>query len=211
VTSRLSPPFEFKASDIQASGEFSGYASTWGGEPDAYGDVVAAGAFTDSLAKHKTAGTAPAMLWSHRPDAPIGKWLSMVEDAKGLAVTGRLTLAVAQAREAHALMKDGALALSIGYKATDDDYARDGTRILKAVELWEVSAVAMPANSRAQILSVRSRPGTLHDYEMALRDSLHFSVREARRLATRGWPALNASDLPDDLIERLRALERKLP
>jgi HK97 family phage prohead protease len=188
VPTRLSPAFAFKAADVTASGEFSGYASTFGGPPDAYGDIIAEGAFSDSLAQHRSDNTQPALLWSHDPAAPIGRWLDLHEDAKGLAVTGQLTLAVEKAREAHALMKDGALALSIGFRTLDDAFARDGTHVLRAIQLFEISTVALAANARAQITSVRSRPDSLRDYELALRDTLHFSVREARHLATRGWP-----------------------
>jgi HK97 family phage prohead protease len=205
MNARLSPVFQFKAADVSATGEFGGYASTFGGPPDSYGDVIVEGAFAKSLAAHKSAGTLPALLWSHDPSAPIGKWLSLSEDSKGLAVTGRLTLGVAKAAEAHALMKDGALGLSIGFKTLDDSFASDGTHLLKAIDLWEVSAVAMPANSRAQITAVRSKPGTLRDYELALRESLRFSGREARQLATRGWSALN----PNAELEELLAWERE--
>jgi len=210
VTTRLSAPFTFKAASVAATGEFGGYASTFGGSPDSYGDIVSEGAFAASLAKHRANGTQPALLWAHNPAAPIGRWLRMAEDGKGLAVEGRLTLEVERAREAHALMKDGALGLSIGFTTIADTYAADGTHVLKAVELWEVSAVAMPANSSARITSVRSRPGSLRDYEAALR-SLNFSVREARHLATRGWPpAADPSSELAQIAERVNALTRKL-
>jgi len=201
---RLSPAFEFKASAVQASGEFSGYASTFGGPPDAFGDVIAKGAFASTLAAHKADNTMPALLWSHDPSAPIGKWVEMREDAKGLAVTGFLTLAVAKAQEAHALMRDGALALSIGFRTLDDSFGSDGTRVLKKVDLLEVSAVALPANPRARITEVRSRIQDIRSFETAVRDELGFSVREARRLAAGGWKAFTKdATTPSDEVEAL--------
>ena len=44
---RLSPAFCFKAAGIDKAGVFTGLASTFGGQRDAYGDVIAPGAFAD--------------------------------------------------------------------------------------------------------------------------------------------------------------------
>jgi HK97 family phage prohead protease len=190
VTPRLSPLFELKAASLTAAGEFSGYASTFGGDPDSYGDVIAAGAFKASLAEHKSRGTMPALLWSHSPDEPIGRWVQMAEDARGLAVTGALTLEVEKAREAHALAKAGALALSIGFRVAEGGatYDNEGTRVLRQIELWEVSLVAMPANHRARIESVKSAPDVAA-IEDLLRKSFDVSGRDAKRMASGAWAA----------------------
>ena len=80
------------------------------GGSQAAGDIVAPGAFSKSLAAHKAAQSAPAMLWHHDPRQPIGKWLGLAEDAHGLKVEGKLTLGLARARDAHALAADGIVA-----------------------------------------------------------------------------------------------------
>ena len=72
---RLTFPLEAKAEG--AAGIVSGYASTFGGMPDSYGDVIAVGAFADSLKQHKAANTRPALLWSHDQSSPIGKLLDV--------------------------------------------------------------------------------------------------------------------------------------
>jgi hypothetical protein len=203
METRLTPAYEFKAADVQASGQFSGYASTFHGPPDAFGDVIAPGAFSASLAKHAQQGSAPALLWSHHPDEPIGRWLDMHEDQRGLAVTGALTLEVPQAKAAHALMRDGAVGLSIGFNVADDERSGD-TRMLKEIDLWEVSCVSMPANPRAKITDVRAAITDIRRFETKLRD-MGFSVREARKLADGGWRALTTSD-SDELHDLARML-----
>ena len=40
----------------ERTGEFSGYASTFGGEPDSYGDIIAPSAFKGSLREHEKRG-----------------------------------------------------------------------------------------------------------------------------------------------------------
>lgn len=140
-----------------AEGLFSGYASLFGGAPDAQGDVVAPGAFARTLNEHKAAGTAPLLLWQHDLSSPIGVWLDLHEDSAGLAVKGQLVLAASRGREAHALLKAGALdGLSIGYRVRAFDRRPGGGRLLKDLDLIEISLVSLPAGARARVLDVKS-------------------------------------------------------
>jgi HK97 family phage prohead protease len=101
-------------------GAIAGYASTFDGKPDRVGDVVAAGAFRRTLAEHKAEGTAPAMLWSHRIDEPIGKWLDIREDRTGLFVSGQVNLKTERGRAAFEHVAAGDVeGFSIGYRAPD--------------------------------------------------------------------------------------------
>lgn len=211
---RLSPAFEFKVAAAEAAGTFRGYASVFGGEPDSYGDIIAPGAFAASLAAYKARDTAPALLWAHDSSEPIGKWLSLEEDRHGLAVSGKLTLGTKRGAEAHALMKDDALGLSIGYRVAPGGSTFQGSnRILKTIELFEISAVAMPANSSARVTAVKSaeglRPNNIRDFEAVLRDACGFSVREAKRIASAGWPALVRRDDASDELQEIAALLTK--
>lgn len=197
---RLAPPcFEVRADG--PDGTITGYASTFG-NVDSYGDVIAAGAFGGALAAHRAANTMPALLWSHDPTQPIGRWTDMAEDARGLKVAGKLTLAVEKAREAHALARDGALGLSIGFRTVKAERDPAGHRRLTAVDLIETSLVAVPANSEARLLSVRSAlpaADDIHDiraFEKFLRDA-GFPKALAAGLATRGWSAVGRGD-PDE-------------
>ncbi|QLP98438.1 MAG: HK97 family phage prohead protease [Rhodoblastus sp.] len=130
------------------SGVFAGYASLFG-ETDLGGDVVAPGAFRASLRKRGPGGV--RMLFQHDPAQPIGTWLDIAEDAKGLRVVGKLNLDVARARELAALIRDGALD---GLHRLQDDPLRPrpgGARKLLALDLWEISLVTFPMLPGARV------------------------------------------------------------
>lgn len=178
------------ALDLRATGEngeVEGYGSVFGVR-DSYDDVIEAGAFRASLAAHKAAGTMPAMLWQHDPDEPIGVWSDMQEDEKGLRVKGQLALETVRGREAHALLKMGALnGLSIGFVAVQKSWNdRDGVRILSEIDLWEVSLVTFPANGKARVTGVKSVDGLAapKDAERALREA-GFSKADATAFVSR--------------------------
>lgn len=118
-----------------------GYASLWG-VADLNGDVVAQGAFADSLARTGASGV--RMLHQHEGRAPVGVWDEVVEDERGLFVRGRIMDWSPEARFAAALAKAGALdGLSIGFRTARA--RREGRlRVLSGVELWEVSLVTFP-------------------------------------------------------------------
>lgn len=174
---RAAPVLDIKSLD--ESGEFEGYASTFGGEPDSYGDVIAKGAFKDSLKEHKARKSMPKMFWQHNTSEPIGKWLDAKEDDHGLSVHGRLNMGVQRAKEAHALLKEGDIdGLSIGYRirkhAVDDD---TGIWTLQKLDLFEVSVVSIGANSHATIASVKAAKAA-HEYTERLKAGDQLSERE---------------------------------
>lgn len=131
----------------------------------------------------------PAMLWQHEDDKPIGIWQEMVEDARGLRVKGQLALETVRGKEAHALLKLGAInGLSIGFisKAWSYDVDAD-VRTLTEVDLWEVSLVTFPANQDARVTSVKSSPDDIEapkDAERILRDA-GFSKSDATGFVSR--------------------------
>jgi HK97 family phage prohead protease len=138
------------------TGVFSGYAAAWG-KRDTFGDQWIPGAFADSLRAHLAAGTRPLMLWHHDPTQPIGVWENVREDDSGLKVTGRLVLDSTSGRDAHALMKAGALeGLSVGFRTVRAVNLPKGGRQIHAVDLIEISPVTLPAQSLARIGAVRS-------------------------------------------------------
>ena len=177
------------ALEIRAAedGSIEGYGSVFGVK-DNYDDVIAKGAFLASLAAHKAAGTMPAMLWQHSSDHPIGIWTEMVEDAKGLRIKGQLALETVKGKEAHALLKLGALnGLSIGFMSKQWAYDRDTeVRTLIEIDLWEVSLVTFPANEKARVTNVKSADAltTPKDAERTLRDA-GFSRSDATAFVSR--------------------------
>lgn len=179
------------AIQIKAAGDdgsIEGYGSVFG-VLDNWADVIEQGAFADSLAAHKAAGTMPAMLWQHDADHPIGVWTEMVEDARGLRVKGQLSLDTVKGQEARALLKMGAInGLSIGFISKQWSYDVDtDVRSLTEVDLWEVSLVTFPANEKARVTNVKSSPDDVHtrkDAEGILRQA-GFSKSDATALVSR--------------------------
>jgi len=174
---KTAPVLEIKS--LKESGEFEGYGSTFGGEPDAYGDVIAPGAYTESLAKHKAKGTMPKLFWQHNSDEPIGKWLDANEDDHGLLMQGKLNMDVQRGREAYALLKAGDIdGLSIGYRIKEYSVdTENGVWTLEKLDLVEVSIVSVGANEHAVVQSVKAAKAA-HDLTEKLKAGDRLTERE---------------------------------
>lgn len=202
--------------DLKATnddGSVEGYGSVFGVR-DSYDDVIAAGAFQASLAAHKKAGTMPAMLWQHDSDKPIGVWTEMVEDSKGLRIKGQLALETTLGKEAHALLKMGALnGLSIGFVSKQWAYDRDtDIRTLTEIDLWEVSLVTFPANGAARVTNVKSvdELQAPKDAERALRDA-GFSKSDATAFVSRVMRmGQQRSESAQDIAKAMKAADQLL-
>ena len=208
-TKQADPILEIKA--LRDTGEIEGYGSTFGGDPDSYGDVIAPGAYADSLAAHRSKGTMPKLLWQHDPHEVIGKWTDAAEDGRGLLMRGRLNMDVQRGREAYALLKDGAIdGLSIGYRIRKHSEDADtGVWTLEKLDLYEVSVVTIGANENATINSVKAMKAahtlverlkagerlTEREFETMLKGALGFSNSQAERAARL---CLKGQGEPDD-------------
>lgn len=211
-TKQADPILEIKA--LSDSGEIEGYGSTFGGEPDSYGDVIAPGAYAESLSAHAGKGTMPKMLWQHDAREVIGKWTAAAEDGRGLLLRGKLNMDVQRGREAYALLKDGAIdGLSIGYRIRKHSVDEDtGVWTLEKLDLFEVSVVTIGANENATVNSVKAMKAahdiverlkagerlTEREFEVMLKGILGFSNSQAERAARlclkgQGEPAEAAS------------------
>ena len=169
---------------VAEDGEFEGYASLFG-VADLGKDVVAPGAFAESLVRRGAAGV--RLLWQHDPAEPVGRWLSLVEDARGLRVRGRLNLAVARAREIHALMRDGAVdGLSIGFRVERARADRAGLRRIEKLDLWEISVVTFPMLPGARVSAVKR--------SLSLPTGSRRLPRSAHRVRKSGAPDLRRGD-----------------
>lgn len=161
---------------LKDGAEIRGYASLFGAS-DQGGDVVQKGAYAASLARQAKDGRSVKMLWQHDPSRPIGIWDEVREDARGLFVKGRLLLEVQAGREAHILLKAGAIdGLSIGYRTVRSEKAAGGARLLHEIELWEVSLVTFPMLPEARVQAEVS------ETEMDLARTLADTFREAREM-----------------------------
>lgn len=144
-----------------------GYASLFG-MTDQGGDVVMAGAYGRSLARLKAGGRSVRMLWQHDATQPIGVWDEIAEDGRGLRVKGRILTEVAKGREAAALVAAGAIdGLSIGYRTVTAEKDAKGQRLLREVELWEVSLVTFPMLPEARVAAKGETPVSSALREMA--------------------------------------------
>lgn len=202
---------EWKATDD--SGTFTGYGSVFN-ITDKGGDIVASGAFADTLAAAKTAGRLPAMLWQHRQAEPIGVYTSMEEDSIGLKVTGKLALKTSRGAEAYELMKMGALSgLSIGYRVRDDSWDRvTGVRTIKKADLFELSLVTLPMNDASRVSGVKAIEDldSLSEIERHLRDACGLSKSEATALVSRVKSVISRSDSGErELVAIAAALQAR--
>ncbi|WP_457093227.1 HK97 family phage prohead protease [Microvirga sp. P5_D2] len=154
---------------VDADGVFEGYASLFG-VTDLGKDVVMPGAFAETLKKRDV--SAVRLLWQHDPATPIGRWLGIEEDRRGLRVRGKLNLAVERARDIHALMREGAVdGLSIGFRVERARAERPtGVRRLEKLDLWEISVVTFPMLPGARVETVKHTP---HDLASAIRSTAH--------------------------------------
>jgi hypothetical protein len=135
-------------------GTVEGYASLFG-EVDQARDMVMPGAFTQTL-KLRGLRKIP-MLFQHDPAEPVGIWLDLHEDFRGLWARGRLIPDVARGRELLALVSQGAIdGLSIGYRTVRGQIdPKTRIRKLYQVDLWEISIVTFPLLAGARVRAVK--------------------------------------------------------
>jgi uncharacterized protein len=193
----------FPVREIKAAGdgsfEVSGYASTFG-NLDLGGDVIMRGAFDETLASERKV----KFLYAHDPTQVLGVPLSLKVDDVGLF--GRFKISRTRlGEEVHTLLKDGALdSFSIGFFPGEVDFDPDtGARLIKSLELLEVSQVAIPMNPDAVVTSVKDLLAMAYLPDGQRRDSqplrfeehgeLVLSMLQAYLLRSKGYADLRAS------------------
>lgn len=139
-------------------GEFRGYGAVFG-NTDSHGDVIAAGAFADTLAERAAEGRRNVPMHVQHgfmggDGLPIGVWKSVTEDARGLRTHGRISGMSTDAGKLHyERLRDGAYAgQSIGYKAisaVQGKAAGEPKRLITKAKLFEISLVDDPSNAMA--------------------------------------------------------------
>lgn len=195
----LTKSIELDLKSLKDDGHFSGYGSVFN-VVDKGGDIVAPGAFAESLGTWKKNGRSVPVLWQHQTDQPIGVWDDLKEDEHGLLGDASLWLAEAPyARLAHKGMQTKSITgLSIGYRVKDYSVNQDtGVYTLQKLDLVEISVVTNPMNDDARVADVKSlmeagRMPTLKEFEEFLREAGGFSKSQAKAIAGNGLTKLLA-------------------
>jgi HK97 family phage prohead protease len=202
-------PIEFKelTKELTEQGSFEGLASVYG-NVDLGGDVVEPGAFKEF---NLTKDGQIRILDGHNTRAPIGK-ARLTDTHLGLAVKGTLEMAVARAREVHALMKAGIIdGLSIGFDILPDGAQTDekGIRHISKIKLWEVSTTAFPMNQAATVSGVKeiARCTSIREVEDLLREAVGLSRTQAKLHANAIWKTVSG---PRDAEEDASAVAVRL-
>lgn len=184
------------------TGEFTCYGNVKGNVDHAL-DKTMNGAYLDSIKAHKVAGTMPQMFWMHKShDLPVGVWLDMEEDAKGLKMRGRLSK-TALGSDIEILAKDGALNMfSIGYWVEDEKWNNEGFNELHKIHVTEVSWVTRACNEESVLLDIKSKMAdgelpTKRELEKVLREECGFSKRQANSIANNYNPVVEEEDMSE--------------
>ena len=185
--------------DDENKGMFEGYASVFGNK-DLGNDVVISGAFRKSL--RAKGARKIKMLFQHDTKEPIGVYTQIKEDGNGLYVKGQLAMNTQKGKEVYELMKMGAIdGLSVGYRVDAKGYhydERGKRRMLKEVDLMEISAVTFPMNPKARISAVKAEDRSVRDWETFLRDEGGLSRSESKVAASAVCKALDQREVGDE-------------
>ena len=168
-------------------GSFKAIASTFN-NIDFHGDVIKEGAFDNAIAKAEKTGKMPKLFKGHFSDDLPGIITSMKVDKQGLKIKGNF-IDTTLGRDTRVEVKTKAISdMSIGFISKDFDEPENGKvrRIIKDVDLIEVSFVHFPANDKANVISAKSAPQTERDMERLLRQ-MGFSQTEAKRFIVEGF------------------------
>ncbi|GGA78022.1 peptidase U35 [Brucella endophytica] len=166
----MSERLEIKAAlTVDDAGTITGIAWPFG-SPDRVGDIIEKGAFTspDML----------PMLFAHDQAQVIGVWDEISETPDGLTVKGRLLVDdVERAREVRAMIRSKAVSgLSIGFR-TKAAKPRQRGRTITALDLHEISVVAVPSHPGAQITSIKAADGAAELKETKLENEAEIEVK----------------------------------
>ena len=147
------------------AGTISGYFSTYDREPDSYGDVIAPGAFTETIKAREESGHPFPLCWNHDLDQIIGKVDSIQDTEKGPLMTASF-FNTPLAQEKREIVKSGCVyQFSFAYdiREAEEVELEDGTKAneLRKLDLYEVSIVPIPANQNAVMTAIKAIPDTI--------------------------------------------------
>ena len=204
---------EIKFAGNGTQGVFEGYASVFN-KVDADGDIILPGAFAKALTSQSRA---VAMFFNHqRNEIPVGKWLHLEEDSKGLLARGELTPGNPQSEALKAAMQHGTVGgLSVGFLAAAGDFDRiqSGMAFKSMQRLREISICTEPSNEDAAISSLKSMETieSIRDAEHWLRDSAGLSKSEALAFIARIKSAVRSDSEGGEISALLQRINSFTP
>lgn len=159
-------------------GTLVAYAATFDREPDSYGDVIARGAFKETLEKWTASDARIPLLFGHRTDDPemnLGAVIKAEEDERGLRIEAAFDPDNSKAQYARKLVREGRLSkMSFAFDVIEQGTItlEDGREAneLRKVELFEVSLVPIPANQHADVIDVKALKPDIDDVDSKLTD-----------------------------------------
>ena len=149
-----------KSAEEKDAGTISGYFSTYDRIPDSYGDIIAPGAFTDTIKAREDSGHPFPLCWNHDLNQIIGKVDTIEDTEKGPLMTASF-FDTPLAQEKREIVKSGVVyQFSFAYDALDwkETTLEDGRKAneLLKIDLYEVSIVPIPANQNAVMTEIKA-------------------------------------------------------
>ena len=186
------------------AGTISGYFSTYDRIPDSYGDVIAKGAFTETIRKRKESGHPFPLCWNHDVNQIIGFVdPNDIEDTdKGPLMKEASFFNTPLAQEKRELVKSGVIyQFSFAYDVLEAGPVEleNGVKAneLRKLDLFEISIVPIPANPRAEVTDIKAgRRNSKKDAD---------AIREAITLLQGVLGELEEVDDPEDGEDKAKA------
>lgn len=182
-------------------GTISGYFSTYDKTPDSYGDIVAPGAFAETIQKRKESGHPFPLCWNHDLNQIIGKVESIEDTEKGPLFTASF-FDTTLAQEKREIVKSGVVyQFSFAYDVLEAapitlEGGIKANELLK-LDLFEVSIVPIPANQNAVMTEIKAGRRN--------RKSDEDTIKQIISLAQSLLDEVNDADEPDDGEDNAKA------
>lgn len=158
---------QFDIKSVSDTGELTGYFSTYQTVADSYGDCVAPGCFTETIKAWAEKGKFIPLVWNHNMDDPemiIGQVDKIEDDEYGPLMTAHF-YDTQKAQAVRNLMKEGsvyqfsyAYVIDAARKPDESEKAADPNinQVLEAVSLMEITITPTPAQTLAELVSIKA-------------------------------------------------------
>lgn len=198
----------FEVKSDAGAGSISGYFATYDRIPDSYGDVIAPGAFTDTIKAREETGHPFPLCWNHDLDQIIGK-VDKIEDTEKGPLFAASFFDTPLAQEKREIVKSGTVyQFSFAYNILDNAPVEleDGQKAneLRKLDLFEISIVPIPANQHAVMTEVKSEePEVKSGRRNSKKDA--DAIREAITLLQGVLGELEEAEDPEDGEDEVKA------